>query len=159
MHCGVAPDILRVYVVEISMNTPFRRAILAVTALIGLFVGIWAEFFGRSFYESFPGFGLHWVSMSGPFNGHLVNDVGSAYLALTAISVAALFTRSALPGRMAGLGWAVFGVLHFIHHATHLMGTTTDRAGNVLTLGISAILGIILLFPPRTPPTPKASIA
>ncbi|UFS60416.1 hypothetical protein [Subtercola endophyticus] len=137
------------------MNTPFRRVMLALTAVLGLFVGIWAEFFHRSFYDSFPGLGLHWISMMGPFNDHLISDVGSFYLALGAISIAALFARTALPGRMAGLGWAVFGVLHFIYHATHLMGSTTDKVGNIVSLGLSASLGIVLLFPSRIPVNQK----
>jgi hypothetical protein len=52
-------------------------------------------------------------------------------------------------GRIAGLGWTVFGVLHFAYHVTHLDGSFTDKAGNVVALGISAILGIVLLFPAR----------
>ncbi|QWT25254.1 hypothetical protein KPL76_03600 [Subtercola sp. PAMC28395] len=128
---------------------------LSLTAVIGLCVGIWAEFFHRSFYDTFPGLGLHWLIMMGPFNDHLISDVGSFYLALSAISITAIFTRSAFPGRLAGLGWAIFGVLHFYYHATNLMGSTTDRVGNLVTLGLSALLGIILLFPSRRPLTTK----
>lgn len=133
------------------MNTPSRRVILGLTTVLGLYVGVWAEFFPRAFYTSFPGLGLHWISMDGAYNEHLICDVGSFYLALTAVSIAGIIARTAVPGRIAGLGWTVFGVLHFGYHVTHLDGSLTDKAGNVLTLGISALLGIVLLFPPRTP--------
>ena len=133
------------------MNTAFRRVVLALTAVSGLFIGVWAGFFSRSFYDSFPGFGLHWVSMMGAWDEHLVSDVGSFYLGLSAISIGAIFARTAGPARLAGLGWTVFGVLHFIYHLAHLMGSTFDRVGNIVSLGISALLGIVLLFPPRTP--------
>ena len=133
------------------MNTPSRRVVLTLTALAGLYVGVWAGFFPCGFYTAFPGFGLHWVSMDGAYDEHLIRDVGSFYLALTAISVAGIIARSAVPGRIAGLGWTVFGVLHFAYHAMHLDGSLVDKAGNIITLGISAILGIVLLVPPRRP--------
>lgn len=138
-------------IVLTGMNTPFRRVILALTAAQGLLVGIWAEFFPRSFYDSFPGFGLHWVSMMGAWDEHLVSDVGSFYLGLSAITIIAIFAPTAGPARLAGVGWTVFGVLHFIYHATHLMGSTFDRVGNLTSLAIAALLGIILLLPPRIP--------
>ena len=34
---------------------------LAVTLLLALYVGVWAEAAPRAFYEAFPGFGLHWI--------------------------------------------------------------------------------------------------
>jgi hypothetical protein len=131
------------------MNTPFRRLLLLVTAVLGLFIGAWAEFFSRSFYDSFPGLGFHWISEMGPFNDHLISDIGSFYLALTAITVGGLLARTDLPGRIAGLGWSVFGVLHFIYHAAHLMGSLADKVDNLIGLGISAVLGIMLVFPSR----------
>jgi hypothetical protein len=132
------------------MNTPFRRVILPLTAILGLYVGVWAEFFPRSFYASIPGFGLHWISMNGAYDEHLIRDVGSFYLALTATSIAGTIGRTAIPGRVAGLGWTVFGVFHFAYHITHLMGSAVDIAGNVIGLGLSALLGIALLFPAHT---------
>jgi hypothetical protein len=130
-----------------GMNTSSRRVILALTAAIGLYVGVWAELLPRSFYTSFPGLGRHWISLGGAYDEHLIRDVGSFYLALTAVSIAGIIARSAVVGRIAGLGWTVFGVLHFGYHVTHLDGSFADQAGNVITLGISMILGIALLFP------------
>jgi len=129
------------------MNTSSRRVILVLTAAIGLYVGAWAELLPRSFYDSFPGLGRHWISLGGAYDEHLIRDVGSFYLALTAVSVAGIVARTAVAGRIAGLGWTVFGVLHFGYHVTHLDGSFADQAGNVITLGISMILGIALLFP------------
>lgn len=133
-----------------SMNTSSRRLILALTAAVGLYVGVWAELLPRSFYTAFPGLGLHWISMDGAYDEHLIRDVGSFYLALTAVSIAGIVARSAVVGRIAGLGWTVFGVLHFAYHVTHLDGSFVDKAGNVVSLGISAMLGIALLFPVGT---------
>jgi hypothetical protein len=132
------------------MNTQSRRVILALAALLGLYVGGWAEFFPQAFYTSFPGLGRHWISQAGAYDEHLIRDVGSFYLALAAVSIAGVFARTAVPARIAGLGWTTFGLLHFGYHVTHLEGSATDKAGNVVSLGLSAILGILLLLPPRT---------
>jgi hypothetical protein len=131
------------------VNTPFRRLLLALTVILGLYVGIWAQFFPFRFYESFPGFGLHWIDVDGSYNEHLIRDVGSFYLGLTAASLVAMLHRSAVPGRVAGVAWAVFGILHYGYHLMHLEGSAVDIAGNVVSLGISAALGVILVLPPR----------
>ena len=59
-----------------------RRVILWVTAALGLYVGAWAAGIPQSFYDSFPGLGFIWISVDGPYNEHLIRDVGSLYLAL-----------------------------------------------------------------------------
>lgn len=122
---------------------------LAITVLIGLYVGLWAQVSPSEFYTSFPGFGLHWIDVDGPYNEHLVRDVGSFYLGLAAASIVAIVHRSALPGRVAGVAWAVFGVLHYGYHLLHLEGTAVDIIGNIVSLGISAAAGIVLALPSR----------
>jgi hypothetical protein len=129
-----------------GMNTPFRRVVLVILALLGLYVGIWATFFPEAFFTSFPGFGLHWIALSGPYDEHLIRDVGAMYLALTAITIAAALAASAAPGRLAGLAWTVFGAIHFAFHVSHLEGGVVDRVGNIVTLGLSLALGIVLLL-------------
>lgn len=131
------------------MNTPFRRVLLAITVVLGLYVGIWAQFFPEQFYGSFPGFGLHWIDIDGPFNEHLVRDVGSAYLGLSAASVVGMLHRGDLPGRVAGVAWGVFGVLHFGYHALHPEGTAFDVIATLFFLAASAVLGIVLALPGR----------
>jgi len=51
------------------------------------FVGAWALFAPVSWYDSFPGLGLRWLPVLGPYNEHLARDVGAFFLALTALSV------------------------------------------------------------------------
>src|SRR5215210_5301308 len=53
------------------------RGALAFLSLGELAVGIWALFLPRSFYEDFPSSGREWVSTLGPYDEHLVRDVGS----------------------------------------------------------------------------------
>lgn len=131
------------------MNSTPRRLLLAVAAILGAYVGIWAAFFPEAFYDAFPGFGLTWISADGPFNEHLIRDVGGLYLGLTAASAAAIAARTAAPARAVGLGWAVFGAIHYGYHLLHLEGSAIDVVGNVVSLGISLALGLLLALPAR----------
>lgn len=127
-----------------------RRIILWVTAAIGAFVGLWAAAWPQGFYDAFPGLGRIWIAVDGPFNEHLIRDVGALYLALAAASVAATFSRTSDAGRVVGVAWAVFGIPHLIYHATRFAGMSPiDIAGNLLTLGGSLALGIVLMLPGR----------
>jgi nucleoside-diphosphate-sugar epimerase len=66
------------------------RVGLWAMALVSLFAGIQQQFMPRSFYDSFPGFGMHWVAVDGPYNEHLVRDLGGANLALRAVILFAI---------------------------------------------------------------------
>lgn len=122
-------------------------AILAVTAV---YVGAWAELAPRSFYDSFPGFGRHWVSAAGPYNEHLVRDVGGLYLALLLVSGWAVVRSRGEVFALAGCAWLVFSVPHFAFHMVHLDGFDgLDKAGNVISLGGTVVLAALLLLPSR----------
>jgi hypothetical protein len=131
------------------MNSLLRRILLALTVLLGAYVGIWGYFAPQMFYTSFPGLGMHWIDVDGPFNQHLTRDVGSLDLALAAGSLAAIVTRTAVAGRVMGLAWFVFGVLHFGYHVTHPEGGAADIVGTIVSLVISALLGLALMLPLR----------
>lgn len=129
-----------------------RRVLLVVTAGLGVYVGGWAAVWPRSFYDAFPGLGRIWVSVDGPFNEHLVRDVGSLYLALAAASIAACFSRSPDAGRVIGVAWATFGIPHLAYHLAHLEGfAAVDVVGNVVSLSASLLLGVALMLPGPRP--------
>ena len=71
---------------------------LAVKLLLGWFVvfgfviGLWQAVFPASFYADFPGMGHHWVSPDGPYNEHLLRDVGLGNLAVGTVALVALLT-------------------------------------------------------------------
>jgi hypothetical protein len=142
------------------MNTILRRILLGILAALAIFVGLWAAVLPDSFYSSFPGFGLHWISVDGPFNEHLIRDVGGLYLGFAAAAIAAIVSRSAVPGRVVGIGWAVFGILHASYHLGHPEGSTLDQVGTVVSLIVSLLIGVALLLPGRRAsavPTTKVS--
>lgn len=131
------------------MNTLLRRAILGATSLLGLFSGGWAAFAPQSFYDSFPGFVFGpWVAVDGPFNEHLVRDVGAFYLAFAAAGIFALLQSTALAGRVVGIAWLVFSVPHFAYHLLNLEGfSTLDAVGQVVGLGSTIVLAVPLILP------------
>jgi hypothetical protein len=130
--------------------TVLQRTALVITAALGSVVGIWAYGFPREFYDTFPGLLGHWIDLDGPFNEHLIRDVGALYLGLTAASVAVLAIRRAAVLPVIGVAWTVFGVLHFGYHVTHLAGlSAADAVGNVVSLCVTLLLAIVLLLPAR----------
>ena len=114
----------------------------------GVMVGAWAQFFPQAFYDSFPGLGRSWVSADGPFNEHLVRDVGGLYLAITVVTIVAAFTKTRELILAAALGWLVSQVPHFTYHMIHLhvYSSMIDKAGNVVTLAMLVFVPAYLLL-------------
>ena len=131
------------------MNTVARRICLALLAVYGAYSGFWGYLAPGSWYRSFPGLGLSWVSPFGPFNEHFVKDVNAMFLAFAVLSVFA-FVRAGDPrvARAAGLTWLVFNGLHLIYHLTMLgMYRPVDQLLNVVLLVVLVLLPLFLLFP------------
>ncbi len=123
-----------------------QRAVLIYLALSGALVGVWAAFFPRSFYDDFPGAGRVWIAVDGPYNEHLVRDVGQFSLALMAVTIVAAATMQTLVVRAAAAGWLVNAVPHFVYHVRHLDNyDTADQVGNVASLGLLVALPIVVL--------------
>jgi len=123
-----------------------QRAVLIYLTIAGLLVGVWATFAPRSFYADFPGLGRVWVSVDGPYNEHLVRDVGQLNLALALVTLAAAVTMQSTIVRVAGGAVVLNAVPHLIYHLRHLdKYTIGDKVGNVLSLGLLVALPIIVL--------------
>ncbi len=117
-----------------------RRLALVVIAGGSVVVGVWAQGFPRSFYDDFPGMGRVWVAVDGPFNEHLVRDVGGLNLALAFVAIMALVTGSVLLARVAGGAALLYGVPHLLYHATHLGPYDTGDA-----IALVGSLGVVVL--------------
>jgi glucose uptake protein GlcU len=88
-----------------------------------LAIGVYALFFSRDFYRDFP-LGRSWADV-GPYNEHLVTDVGALFCAM---GVIALFGAARVDRRLAqavALGWIVFTLPHLIFHLSHREGLET----------------------------------
>ncbi len=123
------------------------RVSLWFLILGGVGVGMWAQFFPQAFYDSFPGFGRSWVTVDGPFNEHLVRDVGGGYLALAAVTLMAMWTKTKEVIQATALGWLAAQIPHFVYHVSHLdhFASTTDKVGNVIILTLLVLVPAYLL--------------
>jgi len=128
-------------------TAPLRGG-LALLSLQALVVGAWALFLPRSFYEDFPSAGRAWISALGPYNGHLLADVGAMYLALGVLLAAATVSLGRELVGVSLVTWLVFAVPHLVYHATtlHHYPLPGDRAGNVVGLGFVVLLPSVLLY-------------
>jgi len=121
--------------------------LLAVMATSTLVVGMWASLAPRSFYDDFPGAGRHWVALDGPFNEHLVRDVGTLGLALAAVTVAALVRPERYLVTVTAGATLLYSVPHFGYHAFHLdLFQTADQVGQMVSLAVTVLAPAALLF-------------
>jgi hypothetical protein len=126
-----------------SLVTRVGLAALAVPAAI---VGLWAALAPRSFYDSFPGGGHAWVAVDGPYNQHLVRDVGQWNLGFVILLVIAAISTDQLLRRAVLVAYVVPAALHLTYHASHLgLFGTGDAAANVGSLGLAVVVPVALL--------------
>ena len=118
---------------------------LAVIALFMLPVGLQATFAPRSFYDDFP-LGRHWVALEGgPYNEHLVRDVGGLFLALILATALTLWRR--FPTLAIAAAWLLQGTLHVVYHAGHLDGyETVDKVAMIVSLAFVPVLAAVALW-------------
>ena len=125
-----------------------HRMALVVIAAGSVVVGMWAQAFPRSFYDDFPGAGRVWVAVDGPYNEHLVRDVGGLNLALGFVAVLALMTGSLVVARAAGGGALLYGVPHLAYHARNLGGFDLGYSSAMLvSLGMVVFAGLVAVAP------------
>ena len=128
------------------MYDTVRRILLAALAIVAVEIGLWATFAPQSWYDRFPGGGRDWVAVDGPYNEHLVRDVGALYLALAVVTIAALVPLRPVLVRVAALAWLVSGIPHLVYHARHLDPYgTSDKIGNIVSLSLGVVTPIVLL--------------
>ncbi|HEX5614016.1 MAG TPA: DUF4345 family protein [Acidimicrobiia bacterium] len=126
------------------------KVLLWALALTGLFVGVWALFGPQSFYDDFPGGGRSWVSVDGPYNEHLVRDVGAFNLALGLLAgwAAVRTGRNLVIGT--ALAWIAYGLPHAIYHSANLdLYSGADVPLLAIMTSITPIVAIALLVLPE----------
>jgi hypothetical protein len=132
------------------VNTIMTRVVLALLAISSGIIGLWAAFSPRSFYLHFPGDGHTWVALDGPYNEHLVRDVGALNLALTVVTLFALFALTRQLVLATACAWLVYGVPHLVYHLRHLSPFSgSDQVSIPVSLGLGVAGALLLLIPPR----------
>ncbi|NUT49494.1 MAG: hypothetical protein HOV94_19630 [Saccharothrix sp.] len=130
------------------MTVAAKRWMAGVLAFAAAYQGVWAAAFPLSFYEDFPGPGLHWVAALGPYNEHLVRDVGALNLALLVLSVWAVRRQTQDAMVVTGAAWSIYNAIHFLWHVLHLeVFRTIDKISVVTVLAALLILSVLLTLP------------
>jgi hypothetical protein len=128
------------------MKRSWLRVGLLILASASLVVGLWALPFPRSFYDDFPLPGRAWISTLGPYNEHLVRDVGALNLALGVLVVLAAVVLERRLVQVSLVAYLAYTVPHFVFHFTkgHAF-SLGDNLANMVTLGIAVLLPLALL--------------
>lgn len=127
--------------------TRWIRIALGYLALLSLEIGVWAQFAPQSFYDHFPGLGRAWVRIDGPYNEHLIRDVGGLNLAIAALFIAAIITLSRPMIIVSAIAALLYGVPHLVYHIAHTDGLSDgDIAASLGGLALFAALPIALLL-------------
>lgn len=135
-----------------SMNPILHRVCLIILTIFGLSLGVWAYFAPLNWYNTFPGMGMRWLLVLGPYNEHLVKDVGAMFLALGVLSAVAVYhLRNRPVVVITAISWSVFNALHLIYHLgmLHMYGPR-DAALNAVGLSLLLVVSLILLIPARS---------
>lgn len=122
------------------------RVALGYLSLQSIQIGVWALLAPQSFYESFPGLGRTWVSVDGPFNEHLIRDVGALNLALAVLLISAAVSLSRSLVNTAALATLAWGVPHLLYHLSNTGPLeTSDVVISIAGLAVFAAIPLGLL--------------
>jgi hypothetical protein len=126
------------------------RVSLGFLALTGLVVGTWALVFPLEFFWAFPGFGRAWVSVDGPYNEHLVRDIGALNLGSAVLAFLGLFRPALASPVTVGAATLAYNLPHFGYHVATLGAyQMLDQFGMVFSLGLALGASMVLLLAGR----------
>ncbi len=123
------------------------RVGLTLLGVSQLGVGLWALFAPLGFQNEFPGLGRQWLPPLGPYNEHLITDVGATFLALTALAFLAAWWLSRPLVLATLIAWLIYSVPHFWFHANNMgVYEITDQLINYVALGLQVLIPLGLLI-------------
>jgi 4-carboxymuconolactone decarboxylase len=139
---------------HITRNRGAIRFLLFALGIPQALIGFWALFAPNSFYDDFPAGTDGWVNVLGPFDEHLVTDVGALFVALGFLLAFAAVSLRRGTVVAAAIAWSIFSVPHFLWHVFNLEPyATADAIGNTVTLAWTVAGGLLVLFLARAPTT------
>jgi hypothetical protein len=140
-----------------STRTIIVRAALIYGAVLNGTLGLWATFAPSGFYDSFPGFGRVWVAIDGPYNEHLVRDVGALALALGIVLALAAWWMTHPLVLTAGIAMTAAALPHTLYHLRHadIYETTADKVSSLGGLVLGTLLGVVVIvYAPKRAASP-----
>jgi hypothetical protein len=92
--------------------------------------------------------------MDGPYNEHVIRDVGVLNLALLVVTIGALVLGTRAVARMAAIAWLVYSVPHFVYHLRHLTMSMSgaDKVGTLVSLAVTVVAPMVVLVTSRRVP-------
>lgn len=137
---------------HITRNRGAIRFLLLALGVPQALIGLWALLAPSSFYDDFPAGTSGWVDVLGPFDEHLVTDVGALFVALGFLLCFAAVSLRRGTVIAAAVSWLIFSVPHFAWHLFNLEPYgTADAIGNTATLAWTVLGGALVLFLLRGP--------
>jgi hypothetical protein len=132
-----------------------RGGLVAVAGTIG----VWALLAPASFAHDL-GLASAWVATDGPYNEHLVRDVGGLHLALAVLTAGLGRRADAALDRLLGVAWLVTAVPHLAYHATHLspFGVLDALVQTLALAGVAALAAVLVLSRDRSGARPDADV-
>lgn len=135
-----------------------RRLALAVLAASAVQIGLWAAVAPAGWFRTFPGLGMSWTAVDGPFNEHLSRDVGNLFLALAVVTIAVVARPDRFWVRAVSLAWLVMSVPHIAYHALHAdLLPAWSSAVSLAALAVTVVVPLRLAFSPGPSGTPRAA--
>lgn len=126
------------------MHETERSVLLWLLAISFVVVGAWALFLPASFHADFP-LDRAWVALDGPYNEHLVRDVGGLQLALAVVTGTAV--RWSRYTAVAAVAVLLFAIPHLAYHAWHLEPFgPTDAIAQLVALAVQVLVPVRLLM-------------
>ena len=136
------------------------RAGLVILALPQLLIGAWATLSPSGWFDNFPGAGREWLPLYGPYDEHLVTDVGSTFLALGILLVLAAIWMDRRVVIAAAVAYLVYQVPHTIFHlANDDVLSNGDQIANGIALILSVLLAVGILVASTRRPAPRPEAA
>ncbi len=129
------------------------RAGVVSLGLPQLILGVWAIFWPRGFFDSFPVVaGQHWLPAYGAFNDHLTTDVGATFLAIGILMLLAAWIGERRVLQVALLAYLAYAIPHFVFHAGNDGALSSgSQVFNGVLLGLAVVAAIALLGLTRRP--------
>jgi hypothetical protein len=123
------------------------RAGLVSLGVPQLALGIWALISPTGFYGTFPVVaGQHWLPAYGPYDSHLVTDVGSTFLAIGLLMLLAAWFLERRVVQIALVVYLAYDIPHLVFHLGHDdVLSSGSQVVNGVGLGLAALSGIALL--------------
>ena len=127
------------------MNLMIRVALLFLL-FNALGVGAWSLLAPASFYQDFPNFSWAWVSVDGPYNEHLIRDVGGLQLGIAVLVLLALLKPSPTLLQAVALVTLAVQLPHNLYHLLHIavLPDLTQQVAQTLGLWLGAVASVVV---------------